>query len=51
MSISNTQVRNFGKLETKVGRRMAVVLGTGESVEEARPRPNKQRQKLSFTYG
>lgn len=49
-SIPNTQVRVFGKPETKVGRRMAVVLSSGESVEEARQRAALAASKMSVTY-
>ncbi|MFL6559584.1 MAG: ATP-grasp domain-containing protein, partial [Bacillus sp. (in: firmicutes)] len=51
LSITNTQVRIFGKPETKVGRRMAVVLSTGESVEEARHRAELAASKISITHG
>jgi phosphoribosylglycinamide formyltransferase 2 len=36
LSHPNTQVRIFGKPETKIGRRMAVALSTADDVEEAR---------------
>jgi phosphoribosylglycinamide formyltransferase 2 len=36
MSYPHTQVRIFGKPETKVGRRMAVTLSTADNVHEAR---------------
>lgn len=36
LSVSNTQVRVFGKPVSKVGRRMAVALSTADTVEEAR---------------
>lgn len=36
LALPRTQVRVFGKPETKVGRRMAVALSAGQDVEEAR---------------
>ncbi|MFD0681702.1 MULTISPECIES: formate-dependent phosphoribosylglycinamide formyltransferase [unclassified Paenibacillus] len=36
LALPNTQVRVFGKPETKVGRRMAVALTSADDVEEAR---------------
>lgn len=36
LSVSNTQVRIFGKPVSKLGRRMAVALSTADTVEEAR---------------
>lgn len=36
LSVSNTQVRIFGKPVSKMGRRMAVALSTADTVEEAR---------------
>jgi phosphoribosylglycinamide formyltransferase 2 len=50
LSIPHTQVRLFGKPETKVGRRMAVVLSTGESVNEARERAELAASKMMVTY-
>lgn len=41
LAVPQTQVRVFGKPVTKVGRRMAVALSTGETVEEARERAGK----------
>ncbi|XID95228.1 phosphoribosylglycinamide formyltransferase 2 [Paenibacillaceae bacterium WGS1546] len=38
LAVPQTQVRVFGKPVTKVGRRMAVALSTGETVEQARER-------------
>lgn len=38
LAVPNTQVRIFGKPVTTVGRRIAVALSTGETVEEARHR-------------
>jgi phosphoribosylglycinamide formyltransferase 2 len=51
LSVPNTQVRVFGKPETKVGRRMAVVLSTGESVEEARGKAELAASKISISHG
>jgi phosphoribosylglycinamide formyltransferase 2 len=50
LSIPHTQVRVFGKPETKVGRRMAVVLSNGESVKEARERAEVAASKMNVTY-
>ncbi|NHC43007.1 formate-dependent phosphoribosylglycinamide formyltransferase [Bacillus sp. MM2020_1] len=50
LSIPNTQVRVFGKPETKGGRRMAVVLSSGESVERARQRAALASSKMSVTH-
>ncbi|MCM3728524.1 phosphoribosylglycinamide formyltransferase 2 [Neobacillus cucumis] len=50
LSIPDTQVRIFGKPETKVGRRMAVVLSSGESVEEARQRAAIVASKMNITH-
>ncbi|MBV7504822.1 phosphoribosylglycinamide formyltransferase 2 [Bacillus sp. sid0103] len=50
LSIPDTQVRVFGKPETKVGRRMAVVLSSGESVEEARQRAAIAASKMIVTH-
>jgi phosphoribosylglycinamide formyltransferase 2 len=50
LSIPHTQVRVFGKPETKVGRRMAVVLSNGESVNEARERAEVAASKMKVTY-
>jgi phosphoribosylglycinamide formyltransferase 2 len=50
LSIPDTQVRVFGKPDTKVGRRMAVVLSSGESVEEARQRAALAASKMIVTH-
>jgi len=50
LSISDTQVRVFGKPDTKVGRRMAVVLSSGESVKEARQRAALAASKMIVTH-
>ncbi|RKP55366.1 phosphoribosylglycinamide formyltransferase 2 [Cohnella endophytica] len=41
LSVPHTQLRAFGKPVTKVGRRLAVALSTGDSVQEARDRAKK----------
>ncbi|WP_046176172.1 formate-dependent phosphoribosylglycinamide formyltransferase [Domibacillus indicus] len=45
-----TQVRIFGKPETKTGRRMAVVLNAAPSVQEARELAEKAASAISVTY-
>lgn len=50
LSIPNTQVRVFGKPETKVGRRMAVVLNSAETVQEARENAEKGASQIEITY-
>jgi phosphoribosylglycinamide formyltransferase 2 len=50
LAVPHTQVRVFGKPETKVGRRMAVVLSSGESVNEARERAELAASKLMINY-
>jgi phosphoribosylglycinamide formyltransferase 2 len=50
LSVPNTQVRVFGKPETKVGRRMAVALSSGETVEEARALAKEAAGKLTLNY-
>lgn len=50
LSVTHTQVRVFGKPETKVGRRMAVVLSNGEAVNEARERAALAASKMMVTY-
>jgi phosphoribosylglycinamide formyltransferase 2 len=47
LSVPQTQIRVFGKPVTKVGRRMAVTLSTGNSVPEARERA---KQALDHLY-
>ncbi|NMD71145.1 formate-dependent phosphoribosylglycinamide formyltransferase [Bacillus sp. DNRA2] len=49
-SIPNTQVRVFGKPETKVGRRMAVALNAAETVELARERAETAISKMNIIY-
>ncbi|WP_239617195.1 phosphoribosylglycinamide formyltransferase 2 [Cohnella mopanensis] len=46
LSVPQTQLRVFGKPVTKVGRRMAVALSTGDSVAEARERAAKALASL-----
>lgn len=50
LTVPHTQVRVFGKPETKIGRRMAVVLSTGESVDEARKRAQLAASKINITH-
>lgn len=50
LAVPHTQVRVFGKPETKVGRRMAVVLSNGESVHEARELAEIAASKMMVTY-
>jgi phosphoribosylglycinamide formyltransferase 2 len=50
LTVPHTQVRVFGKPETKIGRRMAVVLSTGESVDEARKRAQLAATKINITH-
>jgi phosphoribosylglycinamide formyltransferase 2 len=46
LSVPQTQIRVFGKPITKVGRRMAVTLSTGNSVPEARERAKQALDQL-----
>ncbi|WP_152393868.1 formate-dependent phosphoribosylglycinamide formyltransferase [Paenibacillus guangzhouensis] len=46
----NTQVRLFGKPETKVGRRMAVALSSAEDVETARAEAKAAAGKIVVKY-
>lgn len=48
LSVPQTQIRVFGKPVTKVGRRMAVALSTGEDVAEARDRAKTALEHLSI---
>ncbi|NEW06516.1 formate-dependent phosphoribosylglycinamide formyltransferase [Paenibacillus sp. SYP-B3998] len=50
LSVPNTQVRVFGKPETKVGRRMAVALSSAATVEEARQLAKEAASKLKLSY-
>ncbi|WP_018755405.1 formate-dependent phosphoribosylglycinamide formyltransferase [Paenibacillus terrigena] len=46
----NTQVRLFGKPQTKVGRRMAVALSSAEDVETARIQAKASASKIEVKY-
>lgn len=48
LSVPNTQVRVFGKPETKIGRRMAVVLNSAESPEIARQRAEEAASHINI---
>ncbi|MDQ0915389.1 formate-dependent phosphoribosylglycinamide formyltransferase [Paenibacillus sp. V4I5] len=50
LSVPNTQVRVFGKPETKVGRRMAVALSSADTVEEARSLAKQAAGLLKLNY-
>lgn len=50
LSVPNTQVRVFGKPETKVGRRMAVALSSADTVEEARGLAKQAAGLLKLNY-
>jgi phosphoribosylglycinamide formyltransferase 2 len=50
LSVPNTQIRVFGKPETKVGRRMAVALSSADTVEQARERAKQAAAALKLTY-
>jgi phosphoribosylglycinamide formyltransferase 2 len=50
LALPNTQVRIFGKPETKVGRRMAVTLSSGDSTEQARQTAADAAAQLSIVY-
>lgn len=50
LSVLNTQVRVFGKPETKIGRRMAVVLNSAESPEVARQRAEEAASRINVVY-
>ncbi|WNR42230.1 formate-dependent phosphoribosylglycinamide formyltransferase [Paenibacillus roseipurpureus] len=50
LTVPNTQVRIFGKPETKVGRRMAVALSSGETVEQARKYAKEAASQLTLSY-
>lgn len=49
-SVPNTQVRIFGKPETKIGRRMAVALSSADTVEEARKFAKQAAASLELHY-
>lgn len=46
LAVRNTQVRVFGKPDTKIGRRIAVTLSSSESVEQARENAKQALDKL-----
>ncbi|OEH85281.1 phosphoribosylglycinamide formyltransferase 2 [Desulfuribacillus stibiiarsenatis] len=50
LQLPNTQVRIFGKPETKVGRRMAVALSTADTTDEARAIAMKAAKTLKIQY-
>ncbi|MBD3918863.1 formate-dependent phosphoribosylglycinamide formyltransferase [Paenibacillus sp. PR3] len=50
LSLPNTQVRVFGKPETKKGRRMAVALSSAGGVEQAREMAQQAAQSLRIDY-
>lgn len=50
LALPDTQVRVFGKPETKVGRRMAVVLTTADDIEAARQKAEQAASVLTVDY-
>lgn len=50
LAVPNTQVRVFGKPETKVGRRMAVALSTSSDTESARAMARTAAEALHIQY-
>ncbi|RJE90109.1 formate-dependent phosphoribosylglycinamide formyltransferase [Paenibacillus sp. 1011MAR3C5] len=50
LAVPNTQVRLFGKPETKVGRRMAVALSTASDTESARALARRAAESLHIQY-
>ncbi|WP_078409955.1 formate-dependent phosphoribosylglycinamide formyltransferase [Priestia abyssalis] len=50
LSVPNTQVRVFGKPETKIGRRMAVVLNSAGSPEAARQRAEEAASHITIIH-
>ncbi|MBM7605134.1 phosphoribosylglycinamide formyltransferase 2 [Metabacillus crassostreae] len=46
LAVEDTQIRIFGKPDTKIGRRMAVILSKGKDVEIARQRAEKAGGKI-----
>ncbi|MEW9668727.1 formate-dependent phosphoribosylglycinamide formyltransferase [Ammoniphilus sp. 3BR4] len=50
LQVPNSQVRIFGKPETKVGRRMAVALSTAEDIETARSQAKSCANSLYISY-
>ncbi|HTG70742.1 MAG TPA: ATP-grasp domain-containing protein, partial [Candidatus Udaeobacter sp.] len=51
LAVPNTQVRVFGKPETKVGRRMAVALSTASDARQARETARIAAEALYIEYG
>ncbi|MFB0846278.1 formate-dependent phosphoribosylglycinamide formyltransferase [Paenibacillus oleatilyticus] len=51
LAVPNSQVRVFGKPETKPGRRMAVALSSAETVEAARQQAMEAAAHLRIEYG
>ncbi|WP_135549009.1 formate-dependent phosphoribosylglycinamide formyltransferase [Paenibacillus cymbidii] len=51
LAVPYTQVRIFGKPETRHGRRMAVALSTADSVEQAREQAERAVSALRVEYG
>jgi phosphoribosylglycinamide formyltransferase 2 len=50
LALPNTQVRVFGKPETKEGRRMAVALSSAATVEQARDTARQAAESLRIEY-
>lgn len=50
LAVPNSQVRVFGKPETKVGRRMAVALSSSDDVEQARKQAKEAASCLRIEY-
>jgi phosphoribosylglycinamide formyltransferase 2 len=50
LAVPFTQVRVFGKPETKIGRRMAVALSSADTVEQARQRAKLAASALKLSY-
>jgi phosphoribosylglycinamide formyltransferase 2 len=50
LQIPDSDVRIFGKPETKINRRMGVCLARGTSVEEAREKATKASSLITFEY-
>ena len=50
LSVPCTQVRIFGKPETKIGRRMAVTLSTADDIDTARSRAKQAAESLTLKY-
>lgn len=50
LAVPNSQVRTFGKPETKKGRRMAVALSSADNVEQARKQAKESASSLRIEY-